>query len=552
MPAVEVGRGEQQPGDELAGRGRVDGDLAAARPGRCRARSAAGPPAGRRRSARPASRSAVDQRAQRAVAGVRVAVEGDRARRPAPATGGRKRITVPARPTSTWAGPRSGRGRTTQRVVVHCGHVRAHAPAGRRPSARCRGRAAGARRVLDPTDDGARAPARGRSSTSIRAAARSSATGPVGGRGGPGRGGGRGQVRSRPTVCRPAGLTESARPPFCRSASGDGAGRRRDTVAACAGGMRRRAVRPTSARSSTRTTRPTTRWSPTTTSRRPTRCRSCGCPQRAAGRVLTRRPVGPGAAVGADDPRAAARMINARAETVATSPAFAPVVRPAPLPGAGRRLVRVGALRRRRRKQPYYMTRAGRPCWRSPASGRCGAAPSRLLTLQHRHHCRRVGDLAAVHDRMPLVLPPTRWDDWLRRRRDAALLAPAAGRVRSPASRSARSAPAVGRRPQRRPGLIDRAGGSLRHPPRCVRPWTRRHRRSFERSVRLFRRIHRHEFWRVHSIPLVCSLESAVKHSARHGAVRHDGDTRRRQRACSRSLPCRHAGMERPTGEVGG
>ena len=44
----------------------------------------------------------------------------------------------------------------------------------------------------------------------------------------------------------------------------------------------------------------------------------------------------------AKDPAARARMINARAETVATSRAFARVVRPAPLPGSGRRLVRVG------------------------------------------------------------------------------------------------------------------------------------------------------------------------------------------------------------------
>ena len=41
-------------------------------------------------------------------------------------------------------------------------------------------------------------------------------------------------------------------------------------------------------------------------------------------------------------PRGGARMINARAETVATSPAFAPSFAEPPLPGPGRRLVRVG------------------------------------------------------------------------------------------------------------------------------------------------------------------------------------------------------------------
>ncbi|MGK5521501.1 SOS response-associated peptidase [Micromonospora sp. URMC 107] len=111
-------------------------------------------------------------------------------------------------------------------------------------------------------------------------------------------------------------------------------------------------------------------------------------------------------------PAAAARMINARAETVATSRAYA------------------GAFARRRclvpadgwyewvrgadgRKQPYYMTPldgsvlAFAGIW-SVWDGSGGP----LLTFSVLTTAA-LGELAEVHDRMPLLLPRERWGAWL-------------------------------------------------------------------------------------------------------------------------------------------
>jgi putative SOS response-associated peptidase YedK len=111
----------------------------------------------------------------------------------------------------------------------------------------------------------------------------------------------------------------------------------------------------------------------------------------------------------APDLRGGARMINARAETVATSPAFAPAF--------ARRRCLVPAdgwyewVRRDGGKQAYYMTpEQGAPlalaglwsAWGPDAVLTCS-----VVTTQAR------GALAAVHDRMPLLLPFDRWDQWL-------------------------------------------------------------------------------------------------------------------------------------------
>jgi putative SOS response-associated peptidase YedK len=108
------------------------------------------------------------------------------------------------------------------------------------------------------------------------------------------------------------------------------------------------------------------------------------------------------------DPRAGARMINARAETVATSPAFAP--------SFARRRCLVPAdgwfewVRDGKRKQPYYMT----PADGSPLAfaGLWSMSGHSVLTCSI-VTTDAVGELAGVHDRMPLVLPGERWPDWL-------------------------------------------------------------------------------------------------------------------------------------------
>ncbi|MGI5523688.1 SOS response-associated peptidase [Micromonospora sp. CA-259024] len=108
----------------------------------------------------------------------------------------------------------------------------------------------------------------------------------------------------------------------------------------------------------------------------------------------------------------AARMINARAETVATSRAYAPsfsrrrCLVPADgwyewvrLPDGGR--------------QAYYMTPSDGSVlalagiWSVWESGADTRLTFSVLTTA------ALGDLAEVHDRMPVLLPPERWSAWL-------------------------------------------------------------------------------------------------------------------------------------------
>ncbi len=111
----------------------------------------------------------------------------------------------------------------------------------------------------------------------------------------------------------------------------------------------------------------------------------------------------------ATDLRGGARLINARAETVATSRAFASSFerRRCLVPADGWfEWVRDGTA-----KQAYFMT---------PADGSVLAfagiwsawGPESVLTCSVLTTAA-LGRLARVHDRMPLVLPPERWADWL-------------------------------------------------------------------------------------------------------------------------------------------
>lgn len=122
----------------------------------------------------------------------------------------------------------------------------------------------------------------------------------------------------------------------------------------------------------------------------------------------------------ARDPRAGARMINARVETVATSRAFAPSFahRRCLVPADGwyewARPAEGG-------KRPYFMTRRdGAPLafaglWTTWGEG---LVTFSIVTTT------ALGELRPVHDRMPLVLPPARWATWLRAPADQRLLSP--------------------------------------------------------------------------------------------------------------------------------
>jgi putative SOS response-associated peptidase YedK len=114
----------------------------------------------------------------------------------------------------------------------------------------------------------------------------------------------------------------------------------------------------------------------------------------------------------AESPRAGARMINARSETLATAKAYAK-------PFAGQRcLIPADGWFEWVQKKPHYMTLpdgvvfAG--LW---TEGRYGLTSS-IVTMP------ALGELAEVHHRMPLLLEQFRWQDWLAGPASPELLAP--------------------------------------------------------------------------------------------------------------------------------
>ncbi|MGW0431317.1 SOS response-associated peptidase [Micromonospora sp. NPDC003197] len=114
----------------------------------------------------------------------------------------------------------------------------------------------------------------------------------------------------------------------------------------------------------------------------------------------------------ARDTRGAARMINARAETVATTKAYARsfVRRRCLVPAAGwyEWVRRDGGA-----KQAYYLTPAdGSVLAFAGIWSRWGDGPDTLLTCSVLT-TPALGDLALVHARMPLLLTQDRWADWL-------------------------------------------------------------------------------------------------------------------------------------------
>ncbi|GAA2682261.1 SOS response-associated peptidase [Actinoplanes palleronii] len=111
----------------------------------------------------------------------------------------------------------------------------------------------------------------------------------------------------------------------------------------------------------------------------------------------------------AADLRQGARMINARAETVAGLKTFAP--------SFARRRCLIPAdgwfewVRNGKQKQPYYMTSAdGSPLAFAGIWSAWG--PESLLTCSV-ITTAALGDLTRVHDRMPLILSADRWAGWL-------------------------------------------------------------------------------------------------------------------------------------------
>jgi putative SOS response-associated peptidase YedK len=127
------------------------------------------------------------------------------------------------------------------------------------------------------------------------------------------------------------------------------------------------------------------------------------------------------------EPRGGRRMINARAETVATTAAFARsfAVRRCLVPADGWYEWRV----QNGRKQPYYLTpKDGGILAFAGLWATWGSGPDQLVTCSV-VTMAAAGPLTAVHDRMPLFLPPERWGEWLTAAPAAELLRPPTARL---------------------------------------------------------------------------------------------------------------------------
>ena len=123
----------------------------------------------------------------------------------------------------------------------------------------------------------------------------------------------------------------------------------------------------------------------------------------------------------AKDPKIGSRMINARAETVATKNAFRrPLAkRRCIIPADG--FYEWRRLEGSKRKQPLYISRPdGEPfafaglweVWRDPNNPDADGEPRELHSCTI-ITCEANEVVAEVHDRMPVMLPPAVWDVWL-------------------------------------------------------------------------------------------------------------------------------------------
>ena len=119
----------------------------------------------------------------------------------------------------------------------------------------------------------------------------------------------------------------------------------------------------------------------------------------------------------AKDPKVGSRMINARSETLASKGAFKPAFkkRRCIIPADG--FYEWKKVPGQKQKQPYFIHRTdGEPyafaglweTWRGP--DRDGSEHLRSTTIIT---TAANESMAAVHDRMPVILPPSAWDEWL-------------------------------------------------------------------------------------------------------------------------------------------
>ncbi len=116
----------------------------------------------------------------------------------------------------------------------------------------------------------------------------------------------------------------------------------------------------------------------------------------------------------AKDPAVGSRMINARSETAATKPSFASALarRRCLLPAdAYYEWQRTPGSAARTPRVPFAIRRAGGEVFAFAGLYEVWG-PEDLVTVTILTAAAS-GELAAVHDRRPLVLPPSAWDRWL-------------------------------------------------------------------------------------------------------------------------------------------
>jgi putative SOS response-associated peptidase YedK len=120
----------------------------------------------------------------------------------------------------------------------------------------------------------------------------------------------------------------------------------------------------------------------------------------------------------AKDPKVGNRMINARSETLASKGAFKPAFkkRRCIVPADG--FYEWKKLEGQKKKQPYFIHRpddepfafAGLwEVWRGPEkdADEVQLRSTTIITTSANE------PMSAIHDRMPVVLPPSAWDEWL-------------------------------------------------------------------------------------------------------------------------------------------
>ena len=133
----------------------------------------------------------------------------------------------------------------------------------------------------------------------------------------------------------------------------------------------------------------------------------------------------------AKDVKIGDRMINARAETVASKPAYrrAFAKKRCLIPADGFYEWKAGpADRASDAEAPEAAVLHPPPRRRAAgvrrACGRCGRFPTTcrpdlggddgwLRVVRHRHHRRRTSSMAPIHNRMPVILPESAWEQWL-------------------------------------------------------------------------------------------------------------------------------------------